>query len=97
MIRLTSIEAYRDLRNSGKQDTARAKVLKGVIDSPKPLTRLELSHRINMPINAVCGRVNELIKAEVIQEVGTGRCMVSGKTVNLLAPVGETCQLKLAI
>jgi len=68
-VRDTSIQAYNDLVESGKGSTQRAEVLKLIVSGRQyDYTRQELSHLLAMPINAVCGRVNELVKANMIIE-----------------------------
>lgn len=63
----TSVQAYWSERLSfrlGKQASA---VLDNLyIDGPS--TRAELVQRCNLKINVICGRVNELIQAGVVEE-----------------------------
>lgn len=88
MVRDTSWKAYQDILRGGIAATQAEKVLQAINYYPENgLTRAELSTYLSMPINSVCGRVNELLKAEVIYVAGTGKCSVTGRTVETLKVV----------
>lgn len=81
----TSWKAYQDILRGGVAATQAEKVLQAINYYPESgVTRAQLSAALGMPINAVCGRVNELLKAEVIYVSGTGKCQVTGRTVETL-------------
>lgn len=86
-VRDTSIEAYRAHRASGKM-TAQQLVLVTHFEATPGLraTRQELARDLALGINVVCGRVNELLRAEpaVLVERGRKRCAVTGNDVNAL-------------
>ena len=46
---------------------------------PVDYTRNEISRNLGIKINAVCGRINELIKAEWLEEVGKRKDTYSKK------------------
>lgn len=50
-----------------------------------PGTRAELSVRCGMPINCICGRVNELVQIGALKEVGTTTDPTTLKQVKVLA------------
>lgn len=88
MVKDTSWKAYQDILRGGIAATQAEKVLQAINYYPeKGVTRSQLSAALGMPINSVCGRVNELLKAEVIYVSGTGKCPVTGRTVEVLKVV----------
>nr|DAD80256.1 MAG TPA: hypothetical protein [Caudovirales sp. ctTqA28] len=88
MVKETSWKAYQDILRGGIAATQAEKVLQAINYYPeKGVTRAQLSVALGMPINSVCGRVNELLKAEVIYVSGTGKCPVTGRTVEVLKVV----------
>lgn len=86
-IKQTSWQAYQDILRGGVAATNAQKVLQMINYSKAGATRKELSVAMNMPINSVCGRVNELLKSDVIYVAGTTKCVFTGKTVELLKVV----------
>lgn len=44
-----------------------------------PITRQDLSSKLYLPINIICGRVNELIKDDLIEEDGFVKVELSGR------------------
>jgi len=82
----TSLEAYRDLCESGKGKTQRVKILGMILNHPD-MTRTELSRAMNIPINAVCGRVNELLESNLLEEGERRPCRFTGKSAFPLKPV----------
>ena len=83
----TSQTAYKKLQDSGKGGTQRALVLAQVIKQNEFLgvTRMELARDTGLGINAICGRVKELIDAELIHVgTNTGACSVTKNKVELL-------------
>lgn len=88
MIRSTSLEAYEELKKSGKENTQRGRILLSVIEAGRPVTRLELEGMTKLKINAVTGRVKSLLESGMIRETeDTIRCPISGNRVNGLVPV----------
>lgn len=62
----TSIWAYEALRDSGKLSLKQQTVL-GCLFWNGPATRAAIAAQTGMPINAVCGRVHELMQAGHIE------------------------------
>lgn len=83
----TSLDAYRTHRegNLGKQS---ATVFAFIALHPD-CSRQEIAVGSGVAINAVCGRVDELLKVGSIEVSGVKRCSVTGSTVNALrvAPI----------
>lgn len=87
MVKDTSWQAYQEILRGGVAVKQAEKVLQVINYFPEGVTRAQLAKGMNMPINSVCGRVNELLKAEVIYVSGTGKCPVTGRTVEMLKVV----------
>lgn len=80
----TSLDAYIGLNKSGKAVTQRAKIYKYLKGRKRGMTRQEISIATGIAINAVCGRVNELIKANVISELDRRACGITGSQAHTL-------------
>ena len=80
----TSKQAYDELVSSGKAATQRGIILNAMLRQYRGLTRRELSTVSGLEINAVCGRVNELVKNGALKEDREVRCPTTGKTVSLV-------------
>lgn len=85
-VKQTSWQAYQDITRGGVAKTQAEKVFQTLQFTPGA-TRSELAAHMNLPINAVCGRVKELLDAEVIYVSGVGKCAVSGRNVEQLKVV----------
>lgn len=79
----TSIAAYRELRDDGKL-TAKQQQITDYLHrhNGADFSRLEISRAIDMPINCVSGRVNELLEKVVIEEADQRPCRISGRRIN---------------
>lgn len=92
-VRDTSVEAYSRLRSSGKLSAQQARVL-SVWDKDRraTFTRQEIAELTSLGINAVCGRVNELMKEPLyvlVELAEKKRCLVTHNHVNALALASE--------
>ena len=83
MIRATSKAAFIELNESGKAATKRIQVMWCVAANPG-CSRLDVSRLTGIPINCVCGRVNELLAAGTLRENGCKHDPDSGRSVNRL-------------
>lgn len=84
-IRETSIKAYREINEeeiTGAQHLIIARLMNTFALRGYGLTRNEISRLVYMPINAVCGRVNELIKDKFLKE----RQDTSGQFIKRIDP-----------
>ena len=77
-VRDTSIESYHFIVERGISGAQRRKVI-AFLYGRRPYTRAEISRESGLAINAVCGRVNELIKLKALQEHAARPCNVSGR------------------
>lgn len=86
-VRDTSMAAYRKAQASGKLTAQQHKVFTLFLqNSERTFTRSEAAEALKMRINALTGRINELITPpfDVLEECGKRRCRVTGETVNEL-------------
>lgn len=98
MIRSSSIEAYEELKKSGKEKTQRGKILLSIIEAGRPVTRLELEGMTKLKINAVTGRVRSLLESGMIRETDDMIvCPISGNRVNGLVPVTAPCYQQITM
>ena len=67
-IRTTSLDAYMDISTDGTSESQRMVIFHFIKNHPEGLTRNEISRKLDIKINAVCGRVNELLKFGTIYE-----------------------------
>jgi chromosome segregation and condensation protein ScpB len=57
----TSLTGYRESVISGSASSQRNRILACLFDSAVPLSRQQIAKLTGIPLNAVCGRVNELL------------------------------------
>lgn len=84
-VRDTSMHAYRALQASGKLGAQEKLVMQYFIDHPgAKVTRQELARALMLGINAVCGRVNALMKEpfNLLVERGKKVCPITRQRVN---------------
>jgi hypothetical protein len=82
-VRETSIAAYHELRDDGKLTAKQQQIIDHLHRHPGAVfSRLEISRAIDMPINCVAGRVNELLEKGVIEEADQRPCRISGRRIN---------------
>lgn len=87
-VKETSWKAYQDILRGGVANKQAEKVLQTISYYPESgVSRAQLSHSMELPINSVCGRVNELLASEVIYVAGVDKCPVSGRNVEKLKVV----------
>lgn len=77
----TSLEAYRTLPLHNRMTTA-SRIMRAV--ETGCITRRQIEARTGIPINAVCGRVNELIAAGRLDRGPEVKDEVTGRTVETL-------------
>lgn len=71
MIRQTSMMAYQEISHDGTIGKQAYEILLFFKENyPITFSRNEISRKLDITINAVCGRINELIKAEWLIETG---------------------------
>lgn len=88
-VRLSSLSAYFYLHGSNTLLNQKGKIVEDLIVANRPLTRVEVSERTGIRINAVCGRVNELIKDGYIKEGNKRTCLFTKMYVNTILLTGK--------
>lgn len=87
MVKPTSVKAYRELVKSGKAKTQRDHIFNSIVtysDNGMCLCRSQIENITGYKINAVCGRVNELLEMGMIHVLWTAESPVTGNTVEFL-------------
>jgi len=87
MIKQTSRNALAIAEASGKAGLQRYLILRYMVKHPnkRGRSRSELSQRLDMPINVICGRVFDLLKAGVIEVMDEKKiCLVTRSEVEAL-------------
>jgi len=74
----TSLEAYRKIAEDGTAETQRERVFSVLFNQGTDLTRAELARASGVRINAVCGRVNEMLRRSVVEELPRRACRITG-------------------
>jgi hypothetical protein len=80
MVTLTSRMAYNEVQSTGKDTTQAADILSHVLPG-YDYSRQELKRLTGLEINAICGRVNELLKAGKLEEGEMRKCNVTGRSI----------------
>jgi predicted transcriptional regulator len=68
-MRQTSLNTYKDITETGLTGDRQKQVYE-IIQKEQPLTNLEVSNFLNLPINCITGRVNELVQMGFIEKKG---------------------------
>lgn len=78
----TSIENYHEHRRSGALGAQAQAILDFLAKHPnKNWSRSEIERATGIRLSSVCGRINELLKEELITERPERACGVTGKTI----------------
>jgi len=89
-IRSTTLDAYFYINGNGVSLNQKGKILEGILLAKKPLSRTEISERTGIRINAVCGRVNELIRDGYLRETrNKNYCSITHRNVFSVYPTGK--------
>lgn len=82
MIADTSLEAYREHRDSGELGAQQRKIMIFYHLEGGEFTRSELAEKIGMRLSSVCGRVNELVELGYLAEGARRPCRVTGRNAH---------------
>lgn len=78
----TSVENYHEHRRSGKLGAQAQQILDFLKSNwTKNWSRLEIAASLDLRLSSVCGRINELIEARLVEERPERPCSITGKTV----------------
>jgi len=69
LINQNTLDAYKDIQSDGTAKSQRLRIL-FLIRRHNGITRQEINKELNISINAVCGRVKELLNSSSIYESG---------------------------
>lgn len=83
-MRDTSIAAHNDIKRSGLLGIQEQEIFNYMKKHHTTKTRQQISCETGISINAVCGRVNSLVKYGMLEEIAKGKCPITGRTVWLV-------------
>ena len=86
-ITYTSLVGYREHVLSGKATSQRNQILICLFESAVPLTRFQISQITRIRLSSVCGRVNVLLKSDLIHVAYEATDPNTGKLAEYLEPV----------
>ena len=81
MNRVTSALAYNELKYSGQHKNQKDIIIDLLIYYPKGLSLREICEKTGIDINAVSGRVNDLKKLAVVEEMEKRKCSITNRTI----------------
>ena len=82
----TSLSSYGQHVLNGKATSQRNRILDCLFESGVPLSRRQIKELTGLEINAVCGRVNALLKSDLIHVVCESIDPGTDRMVELLWP-----------
>lgn len=77
-VRDTSRAAYKEHAGSGKLTEQQAQLVYFLRFKPEGVTRNEIAQGTTLRLSSVCGRVNELIKLNILTDGPRRKCTVTG-------------------
>lgn len=80
MVTITSRMAYDEVQCTGKDITQADEIMLHIIEG-YDYSRQELKRLTGFEINAICGRVNEMLKTGVLEEGEIRKCEVTGRSI----------------
>ncbi len=86
MTTITSSHAHREHLLSGRMRTQREVILNCIL-TQGPVSRRQIKDLTGLEINAVCGRVNTLLKSDMVAVLREERDPNTDKLVEMLGPV----------
>ena len=91
MVAETSVINYREHRDSGKLGDQERSPLEFLRSNPnKNYSRNEIHQATGVPLASVCGRINALVKLELLTERPQRACSITGKTITPVRAARET-------
>ena len=82
----TSLSSYQQHVLNGKATSQRNRILDCLFESSAPLSRRQIKELTGLEINAVCGRVNALLKSDLIHVVCESIDPGTDRMVEMLGP-----------
>lgn len=98
-VRKTSRDCYHEIEMMGRLGEQQRQIMKFFMDQDRGagFTRRDLSRLVKLPINAICGRVKELIDKGWLEDESTTVDPVTEKTVHLVKVKQYEAQGELAL
>jgi hypothetical protein len=87
MIASTSVLAYKEHQATGKTGTQCSYIF-DCMQFNKDYSRRELAKLTGLELSSVCGRVNEMLELGMLQENGSRKCEITGKTIHPIIKKG---------
>jgi hypothetical protein len=88
-VRDTSLAAYRGLQQSGELTRQQREIFAFITSGTRSdWTRKEISEACGIPINAVAGRVHELVEKGKLEELPRRACRITGEQAHPLRARG---------
>ena len=81
MNRITSSLAYNEIKHSGQHKNQKDTIVDLLIYHPRGLSLREICEKTGYEINAVSGRVNDLKKLNVLEELSKRKCSITKRTI----------------
>ena len=81
MNRITSQLAYNELKHSGHHKNQKDIIADLLIYYPDGLSLREICDKTGFDINAVSGRVNDLKKTNILDEMPKRKCSITNRTI----------------
>jgi len=77
----TSIEAYREHKDTGKVGQQATAIL-NQMSPDRDYSRKELAGLTGFELASVCGRVNEMLALGLLDELPSRKCSITGKNIH---------------
>ncbi len=90
----TSLVGYRTHVLSGKATSQRNQILICLFESAVPLTRFQISQITRIRLSSVCGRINTLMKSDLVHIAYEAEDPNTGNLAEYLEPVWPQLQQK---
>ena len=85
MNRTTSRLAYNELKHSDGYKNQKDIIVETLEQYPKGLSLREICEKTGFDINAVSGRVNDLKKKYILEEIEKRKCSITNRLINAVA------------
>ena len=85
MNRTTSRLSYNELKHSGGHKNQKDIIVETLEQYPNGLSLREICEKTGFDINAVSGRVNDLKKKYILEEIEKRKCSITNRLINAVA------------
>jgi len=77
----TSVQAYHEHEDEGKIGK-QCRLILSKMRKGEDYSRREMAKEFGLELSSVCGRVNELVGMNLLEELPSRQCKVTGKTIH---------------